>query len=67
MFEDVIKLLAESNAEKFPEVTNLLLKKRYIHNFGDSSTCDEKTDKLINESTKVLVTHLRNCLKMESV
>ena len=52
--EEVIKLLAKANAEKFTEVADLLLKKRYVDDLGDSSTCDEKRDKLISDSTEVL-------------
>ena len=55
MCEEVIKLQAESNAEKFPEVTKMLLKRRYVNDLGDLSSWDEMTDMLINESTKVLV------------
>ena len=54
MREEVIKLLAESNAEKFPEVADLLLKKRYVNDLGDSSTFDKNRDKLISDSTEVL-------------
>ena len=54
MCEEVIRLIAEANTKKFPEVASLLLKKRYVKDLGDSSTCDAKRDKLITDSTKVL-------------
>ena len=51
MCEEVIRLLAESNTKKFPEVASLLLKKRYVDDLGDSSTCNEKREKLMIDST----------------
>ena len=54
MCEEVIKLLAETIVEKFPEVAKMLLKKRYIDDLANSSSCKEMTENLIKETTEVL-------------
>ena len=54
MCEEVIKLLAESIVEKFPEVSKMLLKKRYVDDLGNSTKCKEMTEKLIKETSEVL-------------
>ena len=53
-YEKGIKLLTREVCEKFPLVTNLLLMKRYVDDFGDSSENEEKTDSIIKETTEVL-------------
>ena len=48
-------MLVESNPEKFPEVSKMLLKRRYVDDLGDLSSCNEMMNELIKESTEVLV------------
>ena len=52
--EEVIKLLAEIIWDKFPEVAKLLIFKRYVDDFGRSTTGKDETKELIEKTTYVL-------------
>ena len=43
-------MLVESNLEKFPEVTKMLLKRRYVDDLGDLSSFNEMMN--VNEHTE---------------
>ena len=52
--EEVIKLLVDDIKESFPDVARLLLYKRYVDDFGQSTTSEKQTVDLINKTTTVL-------------
>ena len=52
--EEVIKLLVDEIKESFPDVAKLLLDKRYVDDFGQSTEGEKQTDSLINKTTSVL-------------
>ena len=52
--EEVIKLLAEIVWDKFPEVAKLLIFKRYVDDFGRSTTGNDETKELIEKTSYVL-------------
>ena len=52
--EEVIKLLVEEMMTAYPEVCKLLLDKRYVDDFGQSTAGKEETKTLIKETSEVL-------------
>ena len=54
--EEVIKLLAEEIWEEYPEVATMLVFKRYVDDFGQSTLSKEASMDLIKKTDKVLAT-----------
>ena len=52
--EEVIKLLADEVWTDFPDVATMLVLKRYVDDFGQSTESREATDILIAQTTEVL-------------
>ena len=52
--EEVIKLLVDAIKESFPEVAKLLLDKRYVEDFGQSTEGEKETESLIKKTSFVL-------------
>ena len=52
--EEVIKLLAEDISEDYPEVAKMLVDKRYVDDFGQSTRSRQATDNLIEQTTRAL-------------
>ena len=52
--DEVIKLLAEEIWEEFPEVAVMLVMKRYVDDFGQSTLSREATEDLIKKTNVVL-------------
>ena len=52
--EEVIKLLVDAIKESFPEVAKLLLDKRYVDDFGQSTEGEKETESLIKKTSFVL-------------
>ena len=52
--EEVIKLLADEVSSEHPDVAKLLVFKRYVDDFGQSTTGKAATELLIDETTEVL-------------
>ena len=52
--EEIIKLVAEEVKAEHPDVTALLTLKRYVDDFGTSTTDEAKTNDLIKKTDKVL-------------
>ena len=52
--EEVIKLLVAEMIDKYPEVCKLLLDKRYVDDFGQSTAGKEETKTLIKQTSEVL-------------
>ena len=52
--EEIIKLLVESVSETFPEVSKLLVAKRYVDDFGQSTSGKRETATLMKETSEVL-------------
>ena len=52
--DEVIKLLADDVWEEFPEVATMLVLKRYVDDFGQSTLSKEATENLIGKTNEVL-------------
>ena len=52
--EEVIKLLADEIWDQFPEVATMLVFKRYVDDFGQSTLSMEATEDLIRKTNDVL-------------
>ena len=52
--EEIIKLLVELVSETFPEVSKLLVDKRYVDDFGQSTSGKRETATLMKETSEVL-------------
>ena len=50
----IIKLLVELVSETFPEVSKLLVDKRYVDDFGQSTSGKRETATLMKETSEVL-------------
>ena len=52
--EEVIRLLVEEVSQTYPEVCKLLVDKRYVDDFGQSTAGGKETEALIKETSEVL-------------
>ena len=52
--EEIVKLLADEIWDEFPDVATLLVYKRYVDDFGQSTLSLESTENLIRRTNKVL-------------
>ena len=64
--DEVIKLLAEEIWEEYPEVATMLVYKRYVDDFGQSTSSMKATEELIEKTTKDGSKRLGNCRKSSS-